>query len=254
MAQTAATDEHDKPGLVTLKQQPPLGDEIAAFPRVEPNATVSAAIAAKINASLARWDKQMLADARDCAKAEKESRPDDGESGDWSRTVSVTMQGPRYLSLLAEDAYDCGGAHPEDDRLALVYDVTTGEPVDWKQLLPAAAQEDKIRIPHSPTVVLVKWPLLLKKEQEEASGSEDCGDVYTTRDDIEFTLWLDADEGGVMFAPAGLSHIDSALCGTTLSLSAAEARRLGVAPDVVNALQEAKQMSTSPAHKSPGKK
>ena len=59
---------------------------------------------------------------------------------DWSRKVSVTMQGPRYVSFVASDDYYCGGAYPDTSTVALVFDLNTGGSVDWTKLLPELAQ------------------------------------------------------------------------------------------------------------------
>src|SRR5438105_4089957 len=57
---------------------------------------------------------------------------------DWTRTISVAMRGPRFLSLVAADSWFCGGAYPDTDRFSLVYNLSTGAPVDWSKLFPTA--------------------------------------------------------------------------------------------------------------------
>src|SRR6202044_3665920 len=58
--------------------------------------------------------------------------PKEGETG---RVVEVTMSGPQFFSVVLNDSESCGGAHPDGSTLALVYDLSTGKPVDWKTLL-----------------------------------------------------------------------------------------------------------------------
>ena len=221
---------------VTLKERPALRPGMDSFPRVVSNAAVTPGVAAKINASLARFENEVLTDARECRK----QRAGQEDADDWQRTVTVTMRGPRYLSLLAEETYSCGAPHPLDDRLALVYDLTTGSPVDWTRLLPAGAKGEIVRSPHRLAVGLVVWPLIVKKEQDAAE--EECKAVFEReKDDMSYDVWLDGAQGAVIFGPVGLVHYDSAMCGDPVALSGAEARRLGAAPELVDALDAAKQ-------------
>ena len=59
----------------------------------------------------------------------------DQMSKDWSRNVKVTMRGPLFLSVVASDDVFCGGAHPNDDRIAMVFDMSIGAQVDWNTLV-----------------------------------------------------------------------------------------------------------------------
>ena len=78
-----------------------------------------------INTALQRLDRPAARAAHECRT---EGPP---SSGYRSRAVSVTMAGPRFLSIVIVDDAFCGGAHPETATLSLVYDLRTGRPVDW---------------------------------------------------------------------------------------------------------------------------
>jgi hypothetical protein len=41
--------------------------------------------------------------------------------------------------MMAADGFYCGTAHPDDDLVVLVFDLETGEQVDWSALVPKSA-------------------------------------------------------------------------------------------------------------------
>ena len=84
----------------------------------------------RINAALDRADARALKAAQQCVAASP------GRS-DWTRSIDVTMAGPRFVSFVAHDDMYCGGPHPDTATIVLVYDLTTGRPVDWTKLVPA---------------------------------------------------------------------------------------------------------------------
>jgi hypothetical protein len=108
---------------VALKPSPAIRRGVVAFPRLV--AKPGDEVATRINRALKKADDVAV----------------DGMCKDYSRQVSVTMRGPRYLSLLASDSWYCGGAYPDSSERALVYDLATGAPADWKKMLSAALIE-----------------------------------------------------------------------------------------------------------------
>ena len=46
--------------------------------------------------------------------------------------------GAHFVSLWAHGNMSCGGAHPNFIDEALAFDLSAGEPVDWRKLLPAS--------------------------------------------------------------------------------------------------------------------
>ena len=113
---------------IALTPSPPLSPNLTSFPRL---VAAGNNLAGRVNAALDAADARAIDAAHQCLAQ--------GGSGhsDWSRSVVVTMRGPRYLSLVADDDWYCGGPHPDGDRIALVYDLSAGAPVDWARLLPA---------------------------------------------------------------------------------------------------------------------
>src|ERR1700728_2342325 len=91
---------------VQLKATTPLSADLAAFPRLV--AAPDDKAAERINQALDRRDRQLQSAVKDCRS--NSDRPADAT---WSRVISVAMRGPRYLSLIANDSWDCGGAHPD---------------------------------------------------------------------------------------------------------------------------------------------
>jgi hypothetical protein len=221
---------------VSLRKLPNIREDTEAFPRVIPNAAVPPEIAAKINASLERFDMQVRKDWRDC---QKEAHG----NGDWSRSIQVTMSGPAYVSFLADETYDCANAHPEDIQTALVYDLRTGSPVNWSALLPPAAKGEVIRGAGRLSIGVVHWPAMLeraKKQSMKGDGGEDCGSAYEFPEAITFNVYLSATDHALALSPNLVPHIVSAMCSTVVLLKPEEAAKLGVAGSLVDALKTAR--------------
>jgi hypothetical protein len=221
----AAADEP-----VTLKPSPPLTRHVAAFPRI---AAPAGAAAQRINLALDRQDDNVKSVARQCAH--------DG----WSRDVTVTMRGPRYLSLTAQDSWYCGGAYPDAGRLVLVYDLDTGSPVNWARLLPAAmigsasldTAGDGTRIGVIQSRVLQDYYVKTRTSDPKDPLDADCRDVVQDPA-LKFTLWPDAHDGGIRIEPVGLPHV-VAVCGGSVLIPAAALRRMGVQPSLADAIESA---------------
>jgi hypothetical protein len=123
----AAGDAAAAERIVNIQKPPALGKDRDAYPRIAAPADEAER---KINAAVARLDARLEKSLAECGKNAGRN------GGDWSRMIEVTMRGPRYLSYTITDNVYCGGAHPDIGDTAIVYDLTTGAPVDWSQLLP----------------------------------------------------------------------------------------------------------------------
>ncbi len=209
-----------------LRAMPAIAKDVAAFPRVEAGAP--APILARINKALDHLDAALVASLKEC-------RLQAGKNADWSRGLSVAMAGPDYLSLVARDNYDCGGAHPNVGTLALVYDLKTGTPVDLVKLLPGlklkgaldtAADGSKIGTIASPDLTA----LYRKKVKLEA----DCKNAMEGQDLI-FIAWPDAKEKGLVIEPENLPHVIAA-CGEDVTLSGETLKEAGAPPEFLQAL------------------
>ncbi len=97
----------------------------------------------RVNATLTRLNNELSKSLRDCDEGVVEFEKGAGEpvetKDDLTRSVEVTMRGPRLLSLVATDEFFCGGAHPDDDLTVLVFDLKSGIQVDWSTLVAKSA-------------------------------------------------------------------------------------------------------------------
>lgn len=210
---------------------------VASFPHVVTGPGVTAEVVTKINALLEKQDEKVRAAVKDCEKSFHELRPDaPKEHGEWSRGVEVTMKGPRYLSLMAEEEYNCGGPHPDQGLiLPLVYDLTTGRPVDWIKLLPHGARAALNEAVDGTRVGVVEWPWLQRRAMREADG--DCKESFSYGK-TDFALWLDGKAGTVMAQPFEVPHT-LIVCTGPVAITVAEARTLGFAQELTDALAAA---------------
>lgn len=223
-------------GPVVLEAQPILMKGVSAFPRVKSG--VAKDVAARINASLAKLDASVLKAAREC-KTTARFQPGPVDDEPWQRTVEVTMQGPGFLSIVAQDGMFCGGAHPDDGTLAMVYDLQTGRPVDWVKLLPAGARGVLSNSGDGATTGVVEWGALAKLAV--AHADKDCKEAFAGGTPPTFSLWPDARTGAIMVGDDDLPHA-MAPCKEAFAVSAVEARKLGVAAVMVDALEAAKAL------------
>lgn len=204
-----------------LVAQPDLAPNIGAFPRLA--ADPAAPAAQRINRALAGLDKKFAAATAECRQVDS--------SNEVTRTVDVTMKGARYLGLVAEESWFCGGAYPDHDTLALTYDLGTGRPVDWTRLMPPSlGLKASLDNTFDGTAIgVVTSNTLSKIYTEQVSKApdfdKDCLEAFSMQD-LTFQLWPSAKEGGVAVQPANLPHV-AAACGDTIVIPAARLRELG---------------------------
>jgi hypothetical protein len=268
-AEPAAAAE---PVPIRLIAQPDLGAGLAAFPRIASAASSGAAsegdahAVARINQALADADSRLRAAAKDCQAQAHEGQTSGAQAGEaqaggaqangaqadgaqtvgtqanpqdagWQRSVTVAMIGPFYLSLVASDQWDCGGAYPDAASFALEYDLRTGSPLNWARLLPKAlvgtasldTAGDGTRIGVAASAALTKLYLTLAKPDA------DCASALREAD-LQFMLWPDAARDGVAMQPSGLPHAIAA-CGDDAVIPLATLRTLGAEPGLVSAIE-----------------
>jgi len=217
-------------GLAALKAAKPLMKDVDALPRLVSGA--KPAILLKINATLAQIDAQALREARECLR---------DKGADYARTVSATMRGPRFVSLTATEEMSCGGAYPNANSQALVFDLATGGLADWEKLLPGKVQIRKYdadlakQFAYDPIVSSdTLWALYKKAAKAERGADADCADALDEK--LDFQLTLDAKLGAVVVDEVGLRHQIQA-CGTTIYLWGADLRSIGASKDLIEALE-----------------
>lgn len=234
LAQGSASGSSD----LVLRPQPAVGDNSAAFPRV----IGSGDAVRRINVSLDAVDADLRKAIRDCWQSAKEN----GGNAGWTRTVRVTMRGPRFLSMVAQDDPFCGGAHPDADTLALVFDHNTGRPVDWRRLLPSSlissttlvtglggSREGLVLSPRLLSLYRNRYPA--KPKDIDPADRDEC------RDSVQdgFTIWLDAPTQGLMIQPTA-QNFAAAACAVPISLPASLLAAFGADPALAAALRAAR--------------
>lgn len=223
----AIADAGDEP--VTMRGVKPVAHGIAAFPRIVAPRTDAAV---RINRALDGADAWADRLAVDC-----------NHYKGWKRNVSVTMRGPRYLSMLAMDDWYCGGAYPDTDTTALVYDLATGAPIDWIKLFPASlvpkAEPTPGRGVSDPLYISSAdlWDLYVKASD---TPGDECNKVRKDPSGLDSTLliWPDGKADGIALAATQFPHVVKA-CGQPATVSTAELRKHGVDAALLDAIDEA---------------
>ncbi len=189
----------------------------------------------RINASLAHLNTKFSQKVNDCISG-KFAWSNDLTPGEWNRTVKVTMEGPRFLSMVAMDGMYCGGAHPDDDLVVLIFNLETGEQVDWGALVPksAGASLSKNVLGDEDGTPPLTLPEL--RAIYAAAEETDCKDYF--EDERPFVLWPDAESGTLVAEVAGLPHV-ALPCKKELRLTIEQARNLGFDESLLQAIEEA---------------
>jgi len=216
---------------VHLVVPPPVQKAIAAMPQI---ADPTDDAERRINIALKRLDLNVLKAARDC------------KGGGWERSVDVPMRGPGFLSLTVTDSVYCeGNAHPDSGTFSIVYDLTTGRPVDWTHLLPAsltgtAALEDQGDGTKVVTLASKRlFELYLagyRTGDAPSSDLEECKQAIlgaATNGPPGMMVWLDA-KGGGLAVQVSLAHVEKA-CEEPVVIPAAVLRKEGARPALLQA-------------------
>jgi hypothetical protein len=225
--------------LAQLKAIAPLAADLAAFPRLV--AAPDDKGAERINQALDRRDRQLQSAVKDCRS--NSDRPADAT---WSRVISVAMRGPRYLSLVANDSWDCGGAHPDFSLLVLVYDLNSGSPVNWTRLLPVSLiQGTSLDSAGDGTQIGVVSSRALQALYLKAQSSDpkepldpECRDVLSDPG-LKFNIWPDGKGDGLALQTQGLPHVVAACGSDSVIVATSTLRKLGVQPALLAAIDAA---------------
>jgi hypothetical protein len=176
------------------------------------------AIMATVNAALAKQEADDRDTRSDCIKSVLEAKQKPGAST-YETDISVSYISPRYLSVNVVSSYDCAGAYPTNGaQTPLTFDLTTGEPVDWKTLFkPGFLPSDDGDDAAHPSGLAKIYKARYRKAD---SGDDDCRGVI---DDPSWSfspiLWLSA-KAGLLVQP-DFPHVVAA-CADDLNLSAAD--------------------------------
>jgi hypothetical protein len=208
--------------------------DIEAFPRL---ADTTPAIT-RINAALDRADGRAVKAAQECIAS-------DAKHSDWSRSIDMTMAGPRFVSFVSHDDSFCGGPHPNGSTFALVYDLTSGRPVDWTKLLPArfGGKPGTTEAADGTVLGTLSSPQLKALYIREMKPDADCKDTLNDTD-FNFMFWPDAQAGGLVMDQEDLPHSAQA-CGGSLTLSTKTLHEMGADAGLIDAIEAAHALSAS---------
>jgi hypothetical protein len=217
-----------------LRKSPDLVKGVAAFPRLEGNGNAISAI----NRALDAADAQAATEAKGCIE-------DSEGKGSWKRNVEVTLKSARFVSFVAHDDYYCGGPYPDTNILALVFDLHTGAPVDWKQLIPGVAdqpdQGDVVDTPQARTVSSPELLALFNDASSKSGADADCKDALAADEPIQLLIWPDATAKGLAVAIPGLPHA-ARVCGEPQNIPAAKLKALRADAGLVEDIETAKKL------------
>jgi hypothetical protein len=211
--------------------------DIDAFPRL---AGKTPAIV-RINAALDRANARVLKAAQDCIAS-------DPMHSDWTRRIDMTMAGPRFVSFVGRDDIYCGGPHPNTSTFALVYDLTTGRPIDWTKLISArfGGKPGTTQAGDGKILGTLSSPRLKALYIRDMKPDADCKDTLNDTD-FNFMFWPDAQANGLVMDQEDLPHVSQA-CGGWITLSDKTLREMGAAPSMIDAIEASHVLSVaSPA-------
>ncbi len=192
-------------------------------------------IDASMRSALAECDKDYF----DLAQQRGEKNPGSPTRGDWTRTVTVTMAGPTYLSYLIVDLNYCGGVHPNFSESALVYDLRTGLPVDWTSQLPAG--EANLNPEHDWNSIPAQQisDKAMQTYYADHLTDKECQKIVREDEDFSLLVWLDA-KRGMLTLGTNLPHVDEA-CAEHVSITVEEARGLGFSDTFLREIEVTKK-------------
>lgn len=233
-------------GLLTVEPVRQLRKGVDAWPLIVNPATpaeqkVNATLTGlnmRLTKALAECDAAALADMKQSHIPQKDWPGALGE--DWSRKVEVTMQGPQFFSLVATDEYvHCAGAHPNSDTVAMVFDMTTGTPVNWLALVAKSAGASVFTdaVADGSQIGALVLPALATINL--AAASADCKDAFL--DPQSFQLWPDARTGTLVAQAFDLPHAATD-CVVQIPLTMEQARTLGFDEKLLSAIDQAHRL------------
>ena len=224
-------------GTLTLTRPAALQKDVAAFPKI---ARPGDPAERRIDEALAVLDAAVPRAIRECRGL---SNGPAASGAYWSRSIAVTMAGPRFISFKVVDDTFCGGAHPNTGLWAVVYDLTTGRPVDWSRFLPPTLTGQVTLEPGMDNIRTVRLAsarlhalYLAGYGATEQGSNPDCRDAVTQTPDSPppSSVWLDAAKGGLA-VQFDVAHVAQA-CALPVVIPAASLKAVGASPVLVDAL------------------
>ena len=223
----------------TLRKTPNLAKDAEAYPTL-----VGATQAiAKINRILRAANARRRSDMKDCRR----DAPQDGYW--WEQSVDAPLIGARFVSFWAHGNQSCGGVHPNFIDEAFVFDLSTGEPVDWRKLLPAQLRgepgraSDAARPPEE--IVSPALTALFVAESEKEGVGTDCKEAFAEQD-MDFQFWPDAKAKGLAMRAANLLHWAEGPCSGPVTIPAETLKNLGFDASLIQDIETGRYQVADP--------
>jgi len=203
----------------------------------------------RVNAILQEMNQRLTGALKECdtnyAAPAKEggdaSTGEGGTAGDWERKVEVTMADPRFLSIVATDDFIfCGAAYPDSDRIAMVFDMSTGDPVAWTAMIAKSAGASSVTDTGYDGTEVGALILPALEKINLAAASPECKDAFT--DQQPFLLWPDAQKQQLVAIASGLPHVVAA-CEQEIHLTMEQVHALGFDETMIDSIELAHRRS-----------
>jgi hypothetical protein len=202
----------------------------------------------RINATLERLNRSLEKALGDCDRnylswaKQTGNESKTNATGVWTRTVEVTMNSARFLSLVAREELYCGGAHPDEDRMAMVFDRTTGRPMNWTAAFPpsAGASHTTDTVADGSLIGALVLPAMMRMLLDAADA--ECKEAFL--DPQGFVIWPDAKRRVLVAEPFDLPHA-AQVCVNEIDLTMGQARALGFDEALLRAIEEAHREAAS---------
>jgi hypothetical protein len=209
---------------------------IDAMPQLA-NATTPAQ--QKINATMKSLDADALSMVKDCKS--------------YTRTVQPTMLGPVYLSVWVNESSDCG-AYPNVAISVKVFDLNTGDTVNWTKLVNSAGvktySDTGADGKQGQPLALIE-PALMAMYLKDPDNAGDCQTAYSDANTQSFIIWPEAKTGTLKVEAFDLPHVTQA-CANDMTLTLEQAKKLGFNQGFLDAVAAAHALPGADKLASPG--
>jgi len=233
-AQPMAIAAPPAPAALTMAAMTPLKKGIDAMPELTNPATPGQQ---KINATMKSLDAAALSMLKDCKT--------------YQRSVQPTMLGPGYVSVWVNESWDCG-AYPSVSISVKVFDLNTGDAVDWTKLVSATgvkSYSDSGADGKQGAPLALVDPALMKMYLKDPDNAGDCQTAYD--DNQSFIIWPEAKTGTLKVEAFDLPHVTQA-CANDMTLTMDQAQKLGFNADFLKAVAAAHALPGADKLAAPG--
>jgi len=236
VAQPVAAPAPAAPAALALASMPQLKKGIDAMPEL---ASATTPAAQKINATMKSLDGTALSMLKDCKS--------------YQRSVQPTMLGPGYLSVWVNESWECG-AYPNVSISVKVFDLNTGDAVDWKKLVSSPgvkSYSDSGADGKQGAPLALVDPALMKMYLKDPDNAGDCQGAYGDANTQSFIVWPEAKTGTLKVEAFDLPHVTQA-CANDMTLTMDQAQKLGFNADFLKTVAAAHALSGADKLAAPG--